>query len=300
MPLPWRAKLLTFPLTWPLLMPVTAFPRHGEFELVALDIGQGTSVMVRTREHLLVYDAGPQYSRDSDAGQRVVVPLLRSRGERRIDKLMLSHRDTDHVGGARAILAALPVQELMSSLDDAHPLLSQARTVRRCEAGQSWDWDGVRFDVLRPQPEDYARQLKPNAMSCVLRVSGSRDSVLLTGDIERDQELALVAAHGDALRSDVLIVPHHGSRTSSSPAFLDAVRPRVAIVQAGYRNRFGHPVVDVMLRYEERGITLRESSSCGAWLWPQPGNEAGLCWRATSQRYWRHDVVASSVDQLMR
>ena len=299
MPLPWRAKLLIVPLTWPLLMPSRPLPEAGDFELLALDVGQGTAVLVRTREHLLVYDAGPQYSRDSDAGQRVLLPLLRSRGEPHIDKLVLSHRDVDHVGGARAVLAALPVRELLSSLDATHPLVAQAQAPQRCEAGQSWTWDGVRFDVLRPQSADYERQLKPNAMSCVVRVGGRRHSALLTGDIERDQEFALVAAHGEALRSDVLIVPHHGSRTSSSAALLDAVRPSVAVVQAGYRNRFGHPAADVMLRYDERGIITRDSSNCGAWLWPHGADPAGQCWRVASQRYWRPGALAGH-DELRR
>ena len=295
MPVPWRARLLALPLTFPLLMPQPLPVEAGSFELDALDVGQGTAVLVRTQNHLLLYDAGPQYSRDSDAGQRVLLPMLRGRGVTRIDKLVLSHRDTDHVGGARSLLGALAVDELVSSLEDSHPLLPSTTAARtRCAAGQSWSWDGVRFDMLAPQTGDFERGLKPNALSCVLRVSAAQGSVLLTGDIEREQESALVAAHGVGLRSDVLIVPHHGSKSSSTALFLDTVSPRWAVVQAGYRNRFGHPAQEVMARYLERNIETVDSASCGAWFWHASQGMPGSCLRETSRRYWRHDALPGS------
>ena len=288
LPLPWRARLLALPLLLPLLWPARSLPEIGQFELLAVDVGQGTAVLVRTRAHLLVYDAGPQYSRDSDAGQRVLLPLLRARGEPRIDQLLLSHRDTDHVGGARALLNGLPVNEVLSSLEPGHPLLALAPRQTRCEAGQSWVWDGVRFDVLRPNGGDYARTLKSNAMSCVLRVGGAGGSALLTGDIEHEQETALVNELGAALRSSVLIVPHHGSRTSSTAAFLDAVAPQTAVIQAGYRNRFAHPVPEVLDRLHERGIHSVSSPGCGAWRWNSAASTLGACERDATRRYWRH------------
>ena len=295
LPLPWRARALALPLLVVLILPPRDVPAAGAFDVLAMDVGQGTSVLVRTQAHVLVFDAGPQYSRDSDAGQRVLLPLLRARGEARLDRLVLSHRDLDHVGGAAAVMKAMPVSDVLSSLELAHPLLAQATHTTRCAAGQSWSWDGVRFDVLRPAALDYERALKSNAMSCVLRVSSAADgaghaarSVLLTGDIEREQEAALVAATPEALRSDVLIVPHHGSRTSSTAAFLDAVKPRVAVFQAGYRNRFGHPAPDVMARYVERGIEVRVSPDCGAWRWVAGGAPEGVCQRDAVRRYWHH------------
>ncbi len=296
LPWPWRARALALPLVMPLLLPQPSLPPAGEFDLIAVDVGQGTAVLVRTHEHLLVFDAGPQYSRDSDAGTRVLAPLLRGRGELRIDTLVLSHRDLDHVGGARALLAGWPVGTLLSSLEAGHPLLALARAPERCHAGQGWDWDGVRFDVLRPPEADYERTMKTNAMSCVVRVSAGPHSVLLTGDIEREQEAALVASLGSALRSEVLVVPHHGSRTSSTVAFLDAVRPGVAVFQAGYRNRFGHPAPEVMGRYAERGINAVTSPACGAWQWRAGGGQAGaspaapagICQRDAMRRYWHH------------
>ncbi|HSC65463.1 MAG TPA: DNA internalization-related competence protein ComEC/Rec2 [Caldimonas sp.] len=288
LPLPWRAKLVAVPLALALLVPPTELPDEGSFDVVAADIGQGTAVLVRTRRHALLFDSGPQYSRESDAGQRVLVPLLRSRGEGSIDLLVLSHRDSDHVGGARTLLGAIDVASMASSLEDGHALLAAARDSRRCIAGQRWRWDGVDFAVLAPGADDYARTLRPNAMSCVLRVAGGGRSVLLTGDIEREQEAALVAAHGDGLRTDVLMAPHHGSKTSSSAPFLDAVRPRIAVFQAGYRNRFGHPAADVLDRYRERGIAIVASPACGAWQWRADGAAEGACERDASRRYWHH------------
>ncbi|WP_235582347.1 DNA internalization-related competence protein ComEC/Rec2 [Rhizobacter sp. Root1221] len=286
MPLPWRLRLLAVPLLVPLALPAVPRPAHGRFELLAADVGQGTAVLVRTRSHLLVYDTGPQYSPDTNAGERVLLPLLRARGEHHIDRLTLSHRDTDHVGGAEALLTALPVHELLSSLEPGHPLLGLAHADRRCDAGQSWVWDGVQFDVLHPLDTDHARPLKPNAKSCVLRVQGDNGSALLAGDIERAQEAQLVAA-GAPLASDVLLVPHHGSRTSSTAAFLDAVQPSVALIQAGYRNRFGHPVAEVLGRLEDRGVKVFTSPACGAWHWSGDGTAAGgRCERPTSARYW--------------
>jgi competence protein ComEC len=294
LPLPWRMRFLALPLALPLLLPPRVLPAAGQFALTAVDVGQGTAVLLRTASHLLVYDAGPQYSPDADAGERVLLPLLRANGERRIDVLMLSHRDSDHVGGAAALIGALPVSSISSSLEETHALLQRGVAHRRCEAGQRWEWDGVAFEVLHPQPQDYARVRKPNAMSCVLRVRGRDASVLLTGDIEREQEAALVATQGAALGSDVLLVPHHGSRTSSSAAFIDAVKPRVAVVQAGYRNRFGHPVVEVLDRYRERGVQLVDTVHCGAWT--MVSGAAGLpleghCERDAWRRYWQHGLA---------
>lgn len=288
LPLPWRARVLALPLALPMFLPVPPRPPAGQFELLAADVGQGTAVLVRTKEHLLVFDAGPQYSRDSDAGQRVLLPLLHSRGERHIDMLLLSHRDIDHVGGARALLQAEQVDTMWSSIEDDHPLRALAASQQRCSAGQHWQWDGVHFEMLQPPAAAYGTGLKSNAMSCVLRVSTGSGSVLLTGDIEREQEAALVAANASALASDVLVVPHHGSRTSSTAAFLDAVRPRVAVFQAGYRNRFGHPAPDVLARYVARGIATFVSPTCGAWRWRSDAPGQGVCERDAARRYWHH------------
>lgn len=288
MPLPWRLRVLAVPLLAPLAAPPVTRPAEGRYDVLAADVGQGSAVLVRTRTRLLVYDTGPAYGGEANAGERVLAPLLRARGEDRIDRLVLSHRDTDHVGGAGPLLDRWPVGELLSSLEPGHRLLGLATADRHCEAGQSWSWDGVRFDVLHPPAADHARPLKPNAKSCVVRVSGAQGSVLLAGDIERAQEASLVAA-GVPLASDVLLVPHHGSRTSSTAAFLDAVRPSVAVIQAGHLNRFGHPVAEVLDRLHARGAVVVGSPACGAWLWDGHVAPAqARCFRPGAMRYWHH------------
>jgi competence protein ComEC len=286
--LPWRLRLLGLALLLPLLWPLPTRPPEGRFELVAMDVGQGTAVLLRTRTHLLVYDSGPRYHAESDAGERLLLPLLRARGERRVDLLMLSHSDTDHVGGAASLLRQLPVAALASSLPPDHPLHAAGVPHRACAAGQRWTWDGVGFEVLHPAPgATEAPQPRPNAVSCVLRVQDAHGvSVLLTGDIEARQEVALALTDPQALASTALMVPHHGSRTSSSEVFLDAVAPRIAFVQAGYRSRFGHPAPPVLARYEARGIALRRSDTCGAWTWD--GGGGGTCERQARRRYWHH------------
>ncbi|RVU47161.1 DNA internalization-related competence protein ComEC/Rec2 [Rubrivivax rivuli] len=304
LPLPPRWRWLALPLLLPLLWPPVPRPGPGQFELVAADVGQGTAVLVRTQRHLLVYDAGPAYTPEADAGSRVLLPLLRARGERHISLLMLSHRDTDHTGGAAALLDGLPVRALASSLENGHPLLANAAARQvphsACNAGQRWVWDGVQFDVLHPPAEALAaeRRGKPNTLSCVLRVQatapglggGPPPSALLTGDIEAAQEAALVQQHGAALASRLLLVPHHGSKTSSTPAFLQAVRPAQAVVQAAYRSRYGHPAPAVMARYEALGVQPLRSDRCGAYV--QAADGSGHCQRQMGRRYWHHGSAA--------
>ena len=285
LPLPIRA--LGLPLLLPVLLWQPQRPPAGEFELLAADIGQGNAVIVRTAAQTLVYDSGPRYSRESDAGHRVLVPLLRALGER-VDMLVLSHRDLDHTGGAAAVLAMQPQAALVSSIEDDHELQS-LRKASRCVAGQRWQWDGVDFELLHPQAGDYQAGAKSNAMSCVLRISNGRQSALLAGDIELAQEASLLRRDID-LRADVLLVPHHGSKTSSSAAFLEAVQPRIAIVQAGYRNRFGHPAAPVMERYRLQGVQVVQSPQCGAAWWRSVQPDALQCQRDLALRYWNHRI----------
>lgn len=285
MRLPWPMRALGLPLLLPVLLWQPARPAVGEFDLLAADIGQGNAVLVRTATHSLLYDAGPRYGLDSDAGDRVLVPLLRARGER-LDTLLLSHRDIDHTGGAAAVLAMQPQAELLSSIEAGHPLQA-LRPARRCEAGQRWTWDGVDFEVLYPFDSDYRGFTRPNAVSCVLRIGNGRATALLAGDIERLQEAALVS-RTPQLQADVLLVPHHGSKTSSSEAFLDAVGPRIALVQAGYRSRFGHPAPEVVARYTRRDVQVVDSPRCGAAHWASPRPAEVKCERAHDLRYWRH------------
>ena len=290
MRLPWHWRAMGVPLLLPVLLWLPARVAPGQFELLAADIGQGNAVLVRTASHALLYDTGPRFSRESDAGHRVLVPLLRALGER-LDMLMLSHRDSDHTGGAPAILAMQPQASLLSSIEDGHELQSLRKSTR-CVAGQRWEWDGVTFEVLHPQAADYEVANKSNAMSCVLRISNGRQTALLAGDLESAQELRLAAVSNEMgrakLKADFLLVPHHGSKTSSSALFLDAVQPQLALAQAGYRNRFGHPVDSVVARYQARGIRLFRSPLCGAATWQSLKPADIICQRQEGLRYWHH------------
>jgi len=303
-PLPWSMRVLGVPLLLPVLLWRAPLPAVGEFELLAADVGQGNAVLVRTASHALLYDAGPRYSLESDAGHRVLLPLLQAL-HTRLDTVVLSHRVADHVGGAAAVLGMQPQAQLLSSIEASHPLQA-LRPTQRCVAGQAWVWDGVQFEVLHPQAGDYDTTAKPNALSCVLRISSNGPNgvrtALLVGDIERAQEVRLVAQHDSvandtvaslgatSLRADVLLVPHHGSKTSSSAEFLDAVQPRWALVQAGYRNRFGHPAPAVLERYAERNIAVFSTPQCGAFTWQSWHTEGVSCTRQQGQRYWHHRV----------
>jgi competence protein ComEC len=290
MQLPWSLRLCGLPLLLPVLLWQSPRPLPGQFELLAADIGQGNAVIVRTASHALLYDAGPRFSRESDAGHRVLVPLLRAL-DTPLDLLVLSHRDSDHTGGAMAVLKMQANAGLLSSIDDDHELQS-LRQARRCVAGQRWRWDGVDFELLHPAARDYEVASKSNAMSCMLRISSGSASALLVGDIEQAQEARLVAEQANAafngLKSDLLLVPHHGSKSSSSEAFLDAVQPRFAVVQTGYRNRFGHPAESVLVRYKERNIQIIDSPHCGAFAWESARPQKHQCQRADGLRYWHH------------
>jgi competence protein ComEC len=287
MRLPWHARALGLPLLLPVLLWQVPRPVPGQFELLAADIGQGNAVIVRTAAHALVYDSGPRYSPESDAGHRVLVPLLRALDEK-VDTLVISHRDTDHTGGAVAVLQMQPQAVLLSSIEDGHELQA-VRKAQRC-AGQRWQWDGVDFELLHPSAADYEFASRPNAMSCVLRISNGVRTALLVGDIEQPQEARLVQSSGRAagLRADVLLVPHHGSKTSSSEAFLDAVQPSLALVQSGYRNRFGHPAQLVLERYRRRGVPVVDSPHCGAARWNSAQALQVTCQRESAPRYWHH------------
>jgi competence protein ComEC len=259
--LPWRATGAA------LMLPAFALPAPapaaGEAWITTLDVGQGLAVVVRTASRALLYDAGPAFGPDSDSGERLVAPYLRAIGVARLDAMVVTHNDTDHSGGAASVVGNFEVDAFYSSLAARHPLQGLVPAPRRCLAGQSWEWDGVRFEMLHPAPADYAAR-RANHLSCVLRVAAAAGSMLLTGDIERAAEAALLARDGAALRAEVLLVPHHGSRTSSSIEFIAAVQPAGAIVPVGYRNRFGHPEAEVLARYRALGVQVLRTDRDGA------------------------------------
>lgn len=281
-------------LVWlaPLVLMRPAPLPEGSFRVTVLDVGQGLAAVVETRHHTLVYDTGPQYTETADAGSRVIAPFLRATGLRRADGLVVSHQDLDHAGGALSLLDATPVDWFASSLPAGHPVVERARRQHdpiSCIAGQRWTWDGVRFAVLHPTAEEYADPYaRTNDRSCVVRIESAHGSLLLTGDIEARTEARLVRSHAEELRSDVLLVPHHGSRTSSTPAFVRAVAPSVALVASGYRNRFGHPRPDIVARYTNRGIRVARTDLEGALSMVFDGRTAHAVAgaRAARARYW--------------
>lgn len=285
---PWdmALRLWGLPLLLPLLFWQPERPVYGEFDVWAPDVGQGNAVLVRTLTGTLLYDTGPRYSEYSDAGERVLVPWL-DRSREPLRDLVLSHRDSDHTGGVRAVLMRYPDLTLWSSMTVAEDL-SRVRELRTCEQGRSWERDGVRFAFLYPLPGYEQLGAATNAGSCVLRISNGRRTVLLAGDIETSQEAQLLE-HAVLAPVDVLLVPHHGSKTSSSEAFLQAVDPRWSWVQAGHMNRYGHPAGAVMARYAALGLSVVRTDQCGALHWrsDEPGRTD--CWRQQARRYW-HDT----------
>jgi competence protein ComEC len=267
-------------------------PPAGAFTLTALDVGQGQAMVVQTASHDLLYDAGPRWTDETDAGQRIVVPYLRATGAKR-GAMVVSHQDSDHAGGARAVLAAAKIDWWMSSMNAGAPEwpgVKQEIPFTRCEAGQKWDWDGVTFSVIHPRASDYSVPRKSNDLSCVIRVRGARgESVLLTGDVEERGEGEIVA-RGELIQSDVLTMPHHGSRTSSTEAFIAKTAPSITIANAGYRNRFGHPRADVLARYKEKNIKIDRTDWHGAVRYEFNEKKAWVAekQRVLHRRYWHN------------
>ncbi|MEN3274644.1 MAG: competence protein ComEC [Massilia sp.] len=262
-------------------------PAPGTFAVTAFDVGQGMALLVETHGHRLLVDAGPQYAPGQNGGTRVILPYLRARGIGRLDGMIVTHSDLDHAGGARTLLEALEVGWVASSLGPGHAVVRAAGRHRRCEAGQRWEWDGVAFEMVQPSRASYDLPgLKPNARSCVLRVSNGSRAILLAADIEAAQEAQLVSYAPQLLRADVLLVPHHGSGTSSTPAFLAAVRPAIGVFQVGHRNRYRHPKREVYERYGALGIRRLRTDESGAISFAFGGDIAVRTQRSEQPRYW--------------
>ncbi len=307
----WLGLLLMLPMF--LVLPEA--PPPGVLRLTIFDVGQGLSVCVQTHNHALLYDAGPDFPGDGDSGNRIIVPALRAQGISHLDGMILTHDDIDHIGGAPSILQAMPVEWLASSFDvNRHllhsdpaspaptenkksstqspnpslPIFQNGIELRRCIDGQHWEWDGVRFEVLHPSAQSYSRKnISDNDRGCVLLVSNGRSRVLLAADIEKKSEWRLLQLHKDKLRAALLIVPHHGSATSSSMEFVQAVHPRYAVFTVGYRNHFGHPREKVTQRYRAIGSELFRSDRDGALLVDiDADNFRTEAYRKSHRRYW--------------
>ena len=273
----------------PLFVIAAPQPAPGEAWIDVLDVGNGLAVVVRTASYALAYDAGPSWNGDSDAGGRIVVPFLRGEGVRRLDALVISHADDDHYGGAFAVAASRSPQWLVSPLRGDDPLHRMVARSTRCEAGLAWTWDSVRFTVLHPgAPANADAKRRENDRSCVLRVATRGGSMLLAGDAEARSEAEMLARDAAGLASHVLLVPHHGSKTSSTSAFVSAVAPTVAVISVGHRNRHRLPHPTVLARYRGRGVAVHRTDRDGALrvrLTEEPGGVTVRA-HAAGARYW--------------
>ncbi len=292
----------------PMLLKQPVAPNPGEFRAQFIDVGQGMAVLIETAGHRLLYDGGPAYLNHSDAGARIIWPYLRQRGIRSVDLLMISHNDADHSGGMASLLRDVQINHLYSSLQPeqlTEKLAGVAPSAKlhhqTCLRGQSWVWDGIRFDVLHPDQQLLSTEkIKANPRSCVLRIGNGVDSLLLAGDIEAAQEQQLLTQVNPAmLKASVLLVPHHGSATSSTSAFVQAVQPRLAIFQQGYKNRYRHPNLRVWQRYGDFGVSRLRSDAQGA---IQIDFGASLRYSAQRQlfpRYWHTDLTRLNPDSVV-
>ncbi len=290
----WLLAPRGWPLRWlgllcwlPLFFNRPDAPKQGEMTVTVFDVGQGMALLIETAQHRLLYDTGPSYSPESDGGSRVLLPYLNARGIHHLDTMIVSHNDNDHSGGALSILQNMPIDIVMSSLKLDSAIVTASPLHQRCAAGQHWIWDGIRFDVLQPVAPGYdSDKWKPNARSCMLKVSTAHLSILLPGDIEAIQEDELVNSIPAQLAATVLLAPHHGSGTSSTPAFLRAVHPELALFQVGYRNRYRHPKPEVFDRYDEFGVNRLRTDESGA-ITLQFGTTLTVSeYRTAHARYW--------------
>ncbi len=293
---------LLMPRGWPLrwlglvwLLPLVVWPPErpaaDELWVTALDVGQGAAVLLETRDRTVLYDAGPRYTPQADAGGRVILPYLRWRGMGRLDLLVVSHLDSDHSGGVASILRAMPDTPVATSVDLTHPMFTGTRQVTRCTDQDSVSTAGLELRFLHPTVADFVASRSTNAMSCVLLAEFAGVRVLLPGDIPARHEAELLARRAPGPIT-LLAAPHHGSRHSSSDGFVAALQPRWTLFQAGYRNRFGHPDAGVLLRYRAAGAQLARTDHHGAVQWrfrAGPGPEAVPVFaRDAGRRYWHN------------
>ncbi|UCH47438.1 MAG: DNA internalization-related competence protein ComEC/Rec2 [Betaproteobacteria bacterium] len=287
LPRGFPGRILGVILLLPIFVIRPATPGIGELWLTVLDVGQGLSAVARTANHAVLFDTGPDYHGWSDAGRSIVVPYLRGEGISQLDLVIVSHDDIDHAGGTASVLSAFAAGQVVSSAV-ADSDLEGWRPSTRCQAGQAWTFDQVRFEILHPDAASYARDdIGDNDRSCVMRIESASGAVLLTADIERRSERRLLQADTSRLTADVLVAPHHGSATSSSEQFIAAVRPKLVLFPVGYANRYGHPHPEVQARYRSVGARLIRTDQSGAVIvrFDQIGTETAT-WRERKRRYW--------------
>jgi competence protein ComEC len=268
------------PLGWPLLLILVVPPRErldeGLADVWQLDVGQGLAILIRTRHHALLYDAGPRFG-DFDLGERVVLPALRKLSVDNLDVMLLSHADADHAGGALAIARGMKVVRVLSG---DPPGLPAELSAEACESGEQWQWDGVRFQLWM-----WADARDSNQRSCVLQIEANGERLLLTGDIDVHAERVLLGSPL-AVPTQWLQSPHHGSHSSSSMALLNALKPEVVLISRGHGNAFGHPHPTVLARYRKQGLRVYDSAEQGA-IHLQLGRFQAPWTMRQQRRFWR-------------
>jgi competence protein ComEC len=280
-PLRWMAVVLMMPL----FVYRPAAISVGDLRVTVIDVGQGLSVLIETHQHHLLFDTGPSYGEGFSAASSAVIPLLRYLDITSLDRLILSHGDNDHVGGYEHISKAITIK----SIAYGEKLKNISGIGEPCRYGQSWSWDGISFDFLYPQVNENIRSLSGNNHSCVLKVSSGDIDFLLPGDIEAKVERELIALMPNELEAEVLIAPHHGSATSSTLGFVNAVAARHVVFSSGFRNQFNHPRPDVVNRYLTSGAQLHYSAGAGAITFEVVGGKLQNVthYRDSLLGYWR-------------
>jgi len=231
----------------PAFFPHVDKPKYGEIGFHLLDVGQGLSVVIRTKNHVLIYDTAPAYEQKVVA-ESTLIPFLRGKGIQEISRLVISHHHFDHAGGVEALQQAFEIGDILSS----EP--KKVWGASYCKSGQKWQWDGVQFEMLSGEKNYYKNN------SCVLKITTGKSSILLTGDIEKEQEYRLLKQN---LKSDILVAPHHGSKTSSTQGFVERVKPRYVLFSVGYKNQFKHPRPQIIARYQMVGAQILETQHSG-------------------------------------
>ncbi|MBU3559432.1 DNA internalization-related competence protein ComEC/Rec2 [Polynucleobacter sp. Nonnen-W13] len=305
----WMSRIagLVLCVTLFIQLSTSAHLEKGEFRATVLDISQGTAVLIETKTKRLLYDTGPIQGKDN-AGQRIILPYLRGRGINHIDRMVISHSDSDHIGGAATLLKEIRFDFMMGSLPSTNPLLENLKERKipaiPCRFGQQWSWDGVDFHIWHPHEhtnfEDHHPR-KPNEVSCVLEVRNQTASFWLTGDVEKQGEAEITerltqkALNHLRNKNLIFMAPHHGSKTSSSQELLTALSPDEAFAQNGYRNRYGHPHSSVTARYQSMNIPFYQTPNTGAQVWSfynaNKLNKAPLFQRGYSQRLWHRPPI---------
>jgi competence protein ComEC len=272
-------------LCTPVLFVTTERPAEGEIWFTLLDVGQGLACLVETSNHVLLYDTGPGRA----VTDSVILPLLRSRDYQRIDTLVVSNGDQDHIGGLESLNRVIPSESVLAGETD------RIERAQACQAGQTWNWDGVHFQILHPATG--AKLEGSNDRSCVLKIVSNEWSILLPGDIEQAAEAELLRANPQQLEVDIIVAPHHGSNSSSTAEFVTAVSPKWVLFSTGYKNSYGFPKHQVVQRWQGQGAKLLNTAQVGAIefrLLPGEKQSMPRLYRQENRRYWHSGGIGQN------